>query len=929
MTLEAYVSVKDSIEDKGETSEELERTDQVESEDFEKKNDQSSEKSLEVTEQENGPRVIVSESEITQKETDKPSEKTSDAPEQVKDVRETVSEEVLEELGNREVKMYSPEVQGREVSSTEELEEVVEQEMPGMKEHRNYEKMLGQCENHFKAEERFGHRKWVSSGEIIRFSEEVNEPEKTVRAWVVESASPLMYPTLESAMTKEEVEEKIREVQNNLQGVDSFEELENRLNHPYHETHTKAQVSYPKDLESARKYYEFLDEIAKGGTIADVSKRVGISQGSGSRYLEGRITRLTHKAIETIPELETVEVKETFHIDTPEKYERALQRHPFVKDLPDFKQLDHEARVYTTLTDLKARGDLPDKMVKDLARENKVGKQQLASWLSERKTQELIARLEIYENARESHEAKLATEAFEHRIDPSTVYEHFQHLKDVKEPDPNQLAQAIESMYQNSKLSTRVQWSELRPYHSGGPKWLRDVAQSIHEQRVEVETVLNQRMGLEGNPDVRLRIGVLDSKLYIRRADTSEWNWMNIYKNEQFHFNSLEEKNSLTVEVQTRLGVSGPKRLSDIVDQITDYKRGSTCGIPNYDLQSNTPYLKGETLHLSLDTTGKSIRDMQSSIEQIGQVREGVGGIKNPQFRMNETEIESMFTSLLGTGLSDGHIELSSSGFVYTESNRDRVDIVNKQIDQFGDVYRSEDIRPNGVIRTRYASAYGRALERRGLTKGDKTLQNEGWPQWLDESTGIENLEYYRSLWVQDGNFKFDINGRAAFQVDRGVVLRDPKRALEYGIENTASEKMAEFVRDKGNRSEDELFKVRYKLTKGTLDDLTYSTDAEVSQIARELKTIVNDNPPKLMVAEQNGLRQHGIETREYFAYVTYSENTGRLSGLWHYETSTLKDTMRVALKCPPDDIRKRSKVERWVESRPDLKEKIELEEEN
>jgi hypothetical protein len=256
------------------------------------------------------------------------------------------------------------------------------------------------------------------------------------------------------------------------------------------------------------------------------------------------------------------------------------------------------------------------------------------------------------------------------------------------------------------------------------------------------------------------------------------------------------------------------------------------------------------------------------------------------------------------------------------------VDIVNRQIDQFGDVYQNEDLRPNGVIRTRYASAYGRALERRGLTKGDKTLQNEGWPQWLNESTGLPNLEYYRSLWVQDGNFKLDKNGRVAFQVDRGVVLRDPKKSQDYGIENAASEKMAEFVRDHGDRTENELFKVQYKVTKGSLDNLAQSMDAEVSQIASELKLIVNDNPPKLMVAEQNGLRHHRIETREYFAYLTYSENTGRLSGLWHYETASKKDTMRVALKCPPDDVRKKAKVERWVESEPDLKKEIELEEE-
>jgi len=793
-TLDAYVSVREHIEDKSEVSEKSEQTHQ-------------------------------SEPEVTEKETDTPSEKTSDVPGQAKDVRETVSESELDELGTREVKMYSPEVRGREVSSAEELEEVIGQEMPGMMEHRNYEKMIGQCENHFKAEERFEHRKMVSNSELAEFAEEVNEPEKTVRTWVVEGARPLMYATLESAMTKEEVEEKIREVRNNLQGVDTYEKLEERLDHPYHEVHTKTQVSYPKDLESARKYYEFLDEMAKGGTIADVSKRVGISKASGSRYLEGRINRLTRKAIETIPDFESVEEKGEFRIDTPEKYERALHCHPFVKDLTDFQKLDHEARVYTTLTDLKKRGELPDKLVKNLAKENKVGEQQLASWLSGRKRQDFITRLEAYERAKEAHEAKLAKAAFEHRIDSSTVYENFQHLKDVKKPTPDQLARAIESMYKSSELKTRVQWGELRPYHSGGPKWLRDVAQSIHEQRVEVETTLNQRMELEGNPEVRLRIGVLDSKLYIRRADTSEWNWMNIHKNEQFQFDNLEQKNQLVNETKARLGVYGAKRLSDLVDQMTDYKMVNTSGLPNYDLVSTTPYLKGETLHLSLDTAGKNIQDMQDKIEHIGQNKDGIGGIKNPQFPLDEHKIKSMFSSVLGAGLSDGHVELSKDGFVYTESNRERVDIVNKQIDKFGDVYRSEDLRPNGVIRTRYASAYGRALERQGLTKGDKSIQNEGLPVWMKEAAPEILVSYLGPLWAQDGNFYVDSDRRARFQWDRGVVLRDPSKEQNYNHESTLSDRHAQLIKNHGRSKDSEGFNPTHKITKSKLEELEDSSE--------------------------------------------------------------------------------------------------------
>jgi hypothetical protein len=395
--------------------------------------------------------------------------------------------------------------------------------------------------NHIKVTERVGQRSTVSNKEIRETSLEIDEPERTVRAWITEGARPVLYPTLETAMSKDEAEAKINKIRDNLNGVDSYDKLQKRLAHTYHETYTKAQVSYPKDDESAKKYYDFLDEMIKGGTIADVSKRIGTSQGSGSRYLEGRIPRLIQRAMEPIPKSYRQESGEEYQINPPVKYEQALQRHPFVRDQPDFSKLDYEARVYTELTGLKSRGELPDRLVKDLAKEYGVRKDRLASWLSERKTQELVRRLERYEAARVAHEGKLAKEAFDHRIDPSTVYEHFRHLREVKNPSSDELAEALERLLKASGLNTKVQWVELSEYHNDGPKWLRDVAIKIAEDRDAIESALNQRMGLGKKPGEMIRLGVLESKVYVRREDTSEWNWLNIYKNEAFHFGNQEQ----------------------------------------------------------------------------------------------------------------------------------------------------------------------------------------------------------------------------------------------------------------------------------------------------------------------------------------------------------------------------------------------------
>ena len=846
------------------------------------------------------------------------------APEGFTEVEPGSNDEGIER-GIRKVTMYSPEFGGQELGSAEDLREVIEREVPGLEEHRNFEKMMGQCVNHFKAIERFGHRERISSAELREFAEEVNEPENTVRAWIVEGTGPLMYPTLERAMTKEEAQEKISKIRERLEGVDSFERLQERLDHPYHDAHTKTQVSYPKDLVSARKYYEFLNEMEKGGTITDVSKRVGIDVKRGYNFLEGQLTRLIRRAIKPTTDFEGSRQEERFRIDTPEKYKESLRRHPVFIDLPNFEELDHEARVYTELMGLKKRGELPDKSMNAFAQEYKVSEHNLSSWLNERKRQTLIRRLEIYDKARERHESKYAPKAFEHRIDPSDVYNHFRHLKDTKEHNTEDLATAIERMYRDSPHESRVQWAELRPYHKSAPGWLRDIASSIVKNREEVERVLNKRMGMDTNPNERIRLGVVNNKLYIRKQDTDEYNWMNIYGNEIVHFRSLAEKRAFVKEARDRLGIQGNRRLSQLMEQITD--RENIANLKSYhsacDLINRAGYLRGYSLGLILETNNQRVQDIRLRIERIGMKIEGKYGIENPNFPESQEKIDSMYASMLGAGLSDGHISKANDGFIYAESNRYRVEIFNRQVDQFGDVYRHE----YSPVEIRYSPTFGRLLENRGLTKGDKTLQNEGWPDWLKQLSPELLTFYYEALWAEDGCFTVRKNGRAIFEVIRGVVLRDPSKS-DYGIVDVATKEHVRLVREEGERKDTELLGVHYILRTGKLKELEHSPDSDIADCAKELRKIVQKNPPKLMEDEQNGLASMGIQTIEYFVRLNYYEKTGRLSARWQYGTRTKEDAMRVAFKCPPDDDVKRRKVEKWMwsESESERRERIQRE---
>ena len=311
-------------------------------------------------------------------------------------------------------------------------------------------------------------------------------------------------------------------------------------------------------------------------------------------------------------------------------------------------------------------------------------------------------------------------------------------------------------------------------------------------------------------------------------------------------------------------------------------------------------------------------QDIKPKIEGVGKKTHEKYGIKNPEFPEGKEKIDSMYASILGAGLSDGHIEKSNDGFVYTESNRERVEIVNRQVDQFGEVYRHEQVHENGVIRTRYSSTFGRLLENRGLVAGDKAIQNKGVHESVLDGTPETKRKYLGPMWAQDGNFYVRPDGWPKFQWERGVALRDPSKEQTYSHESSLSDRHAELIKKHGNPKDSEGFNPTHKITKNKLEGLEDSSDLETAGNATEILEAILDNPSYLMNDERRLLKDFGVQTsKPYVQGVYYYEGSERISVLYHTRTKTKDDVMRVALQCLPEDVVKRNKVEDWMKSEP------------
>ncbi len=517
----------------------------------------------------------------------------------------------------------------------------------------------------------------------------------------------------------------------------------------------------------------------------------------------------------------------------------------------------------------------------------------------------------------------------EHRIESSKITDAFEHLRDSENISPLDVARSIENVMSSSPSESRIEWVEL----SSQSKWNTRVTEVLEDNLTEVETSLNEHLGISEDSNMKVRVGFVDGKLYIRHQDKSEYNWMNIYDNELFYFKSTGDKFKLVHEMRARLGLSTNTNLGKLIDQLTDRESAEGSGYSDIK-ECQDEHLRAETLHLILDTTGKPLCDMQEKIHCIGKIRggsyEGKGGIRNPIFPTDPESIDMMFARFFGLGLSDGHISRGWSEFVYAEKNPDRREIVIEHSKDFGDVHYLVKSRDEQVTQIQFACVFGRALERRGFPAGDKSILNTGLPEFIMNGSLQTICTYFSNLWPEDGCFTIEyLRNIGYFMWDRSVVVRDPAKESEYGFKSVVTDDHLSLFEKYGTHVEEDLksgFKEEIYLTATTLEELTKSENSDVSSLAKELKEIVFSNQSRLLNDEIEALRKTGVHANQRLMKLSYHIESSRVSISRRGKIYRKKDVMRTALQMLPDDIRKSAKVEEWMNLRPELRREVERE---
>jgi hypothetical protein len=594
------------------------------------------------------------------------------------------------------------------------------------------------------------------------------------------------------------------------------------------------------------------------------------------------------------------------------EFRRMRYRNPCFNEREDVEREIKEIRGYFRIITDKKTNQIPKNLTKKgLADYYEVPVTSVYDWISGKSRPRGLKVLESIERTRIKFEQRHPKESFENFIETSLIYEIFQGFQNPENRNIGFVQDAIQKLDRLILEESKLYIVNLKVYSQRYQTWFQQLSDYIKENRLDIDRKL-----IESTE--KLRIGIIEDSLFIRRIDTNVEHWTEIHSSEHFHFRDSQIKMDLVDDICRRLGGISRRNLGRLMNQFTANQQHGIQSDERYEFRINSSHLRGETLGFILDVRRSTLEDISRDIVRITGLgaKRGRGSIENPRFPKN---IEQIKAQLLGAMMSDGHLRPKMSTHYY-EKDSTRINRFKEIIGQLGDVQYWEIERTDGHV-IGLPAVIGRMLERWGMPTGDKSILNPRLPEVILNGSDEVQLEYLRQLIAEDGSFSFK-GGGWRIKWNRAVTLTS-NRMKDYGVEPRISDSEIQFLISKGETTETEYNNPYSKRTeptekivmnRGRLDELMKDPDSEIVSAAHRFHRMVMSNISRLLDDELNIPQQFGINVTRRFDNVVLYPETGKVSILWSASTDRNRDAAIWVKLAPPDHARKMDMVHAAIE---------------
>jgi hypothetical protein len=144
---------------------------------------------------------------------------------------------------------------------------------------------------------------------------------------------------------------------------------------------------------------------------------------------------------------------------------------------------------------------------------------------------------------------------------------------------------------------------------------------------------------------------------------------------------------------------------------------------------------------------------------------------------------------------------------------------------------------------------------------------------------------------------------------------------MKKGFTPLITEEEVEFVKEFGKP-----FKKNIALSLGKLRELKFSEDSRVSKTAQSLYDKLYRNRNGFIDFEKQIVDRLGVDINTEPYTIRFHRGTGRVSVAWVATTSSIYNTIKLAMIAPPNDIKKKAILRSAIRSRPEYVSKIKKE---
>jgi hypothetical protein len=181
-------------------------------------------------------------------------------------------------------KIRLPRLKGKILRSFREFRRLVDREYPWLKERPDYEYLVQTVREFFEVARQFKDREHFTRDEVVGFTKSFQVSVEAAMEWLKGNSFPMVFDMLERSLSVAEARVELQKILAELNCVSSWNELGRRLRTLYVLEDIKGLASYDADTKHAKRFFRYLDALARGGLLTDIAERAGIDLSDARRF---------------------------------------------------------------------------------------------------------------------------------------------------------------------------------------------------------------------------------------------------------------------------------------------------------------------------------------------------------------------------------------------------------------------------------------------------------------------------------------------------------------------------------------------------------------------------------------------------------------------------------------------------------------------